>query len=310
MKSFKIGHYTDLENGTGCSVILCPDGVTASAYARGVSPGTREFALLSPFRKVNEIHGLLFTGGSAFGLDAASGIMTYLKEQHRGYVTPNGKIPIVPAAVIYDLNVLNAEAYPKTENSYQACLSAKTYPIAQGNVGAGSGATIGKWAGMKYKMKGGLGIAQIQFKNLVLMVVAVVNSVGDIIGKDGQILAGAQQNKLFLAEQDSKIRWKSWELGFGENTVLIAVLTNAKLHKLHHYYVAERAHNGIVRTIVPAHTQYDGDIVFSIGTNEVTANVDLVAEVAIDTVQQAIWNGVQSAKKLGEIISIHQLKQT
>jgi L-aminopeptidase/D-esterase-like protein len=301
MNSFKIGHYTDLKRGTGCTVILCPEDTTASGYARGVSPGTREFALLSPFRKVEQINALFLTGGSAFGLDAAAGIMRYLGEKNIGYHTVLRPIPIVPAAVIYDLPVLDVNAYPGSDDAYWACTHALDFPTDQGNIGAGTGATVGKWAGVEYMMKGGLGYSVINYDMIEVMAVSVVNAVGDVIDSNGKILTGAYSGEKFLAEQSPKSRWQPRSPGFGENTVLVALMFNCQLSKLELYYLSERAHNGIVRTIIPSHTRYDGDVVFSMSKGSVTADLDLLTEIAIEATQQSIINGVKEAEQLGGI---------
>ncbi len=301
MKQFKIGHYTNLRQGTGCTVILCPEGIKASACARGISPGTREFALLSPFRKVEEIHGLLLTGGSAFGLDAAAGVMRYLRETGKGYATPFGKIPIVPAAVIFDLLVIDSGVFPTAENAYDACRTAQSNNEAQGTVGAGTGATVGKWAGHEHLMKGGIGQARLNIDKVWVHSLAVVNPVGDIIDEKGTVLAGARQNGNFLAEKDPRLRWKLSRGNFDQNTVLVAVMTNASLSKQQLFYLSERAHNGIVRSVVPAHTSFDGDIVFSMATGETNVTIDFITEMTVETVRQSIVQSVLHATSIGGI---------
>ncbi len=299
MSEFKIGHYTNLNGGTGCTVIVCPEGTKASACARGIAPGTREFALLSPFRKVEEIDGLLLTGGSAFGLDAAAGVMRYFAEQGRGHDTPFRKIPIVPAAVIYDLYMISSESFPVAEDAYGACRRAKSGNTAQGNVGVGTGATVGKWAGLEYAMKGGLGLARVEFNGIWVETLAVTNSVGDVIDGEGKILAGARKNGKFLAADDPKIRWLPREEIRDMNTVLAALMTNANLTKSQLYYLAERSHNGIVRTVLPAHTSFDGDVVFALSRGERPVQIDLITEMAMEATGQAIMSGVRAAESLG-----------
>lgn len=301
MKEFKIGHFTNLERGTGCTVILCPEGSKGSGVVRGAAPATREYALLDPRRKVEEIHALFLTGGSAFGLDAAAGVMRYLAERGIGYPTTFGKIPIVPAAVIYDLYTRDASAFPTAEDAYQACRDARSGNTVQGNVGAGTGATVGKWAGLEFQMKGGLGISRIDYRDWYVQALVVANPVGDVLDPEGNIIAGAQRDGKFLAQDDPRVRWAPPEVGFGENTVLAAVMTNAKLSKLQLHVLAERAHNGIARTVVPAHTGYDGDIIFSLCTGEVAGDPDFLSEMAVTAVQEAIVNGVKSAETLAGI---------
>ena len=307
MDSFKIGHFTDLKRGTGCTVILCPEETRASAYARGVSPGTREFALLSPFRKVEQINALFLTGGSAFGLDAAGGVMRYLSERSIGYHTVLRPIPIVPAAVIYDLPVLDVNAFPTNDDAYQACRSASSFPTPQGNIGAGTAATIGKWAGVESMIKGGLGYAQLNFEHIEISAISVVNAVGDILDQKGKILAGAFRKNRFIAEENPLYRWQPRNPGFGENTVLIALIFNCHLSKLELHYLSERAHNGIVRSVKPAHTRYDGDVIFSMSHGTESADLDLLTELAVEATQQSIINAVKEAEELGGIIALKNI---
>lgn len=301
MKSFKIGHYTNLKQGTGCTVILCCDGTKASASVRGAAPGTRETALLSPYRKMEEIHAVLLTGGSAFGLDSAAGVVKYLAERGKGYQTPFRKIPIVPAAVVYDLYTIDPHASPGAENAYQACETAQAALNVQGNVGAGTGATVGKWAGLEYMMKGGLGIADICFKEVWIRALAVANPVGDIVSHDGTIIAGARQENKFLAQENPSVRWNPAKIGFGENTVLVVIMTNAKLNKLQLFLLADRSHYGIARSVIPSHTSFDGDVIFALGTGDKPEEIDTLTEMAIEATSQAIINGVITAGTLGQI---------
>jgi L-aminopeptidase/D-esterase-like protein len=303
MKNFKIGHYTNLDKGTGCTVILCPDGTRASAYARGVSPGTREYALLSPNRKMESVNAVLLTGGSAFGLDASAGVMRYLSERGIGYYTPFRNIPIVPAAVIFDLPVIDSQIFPTADDAYYACQNAKEGNGEQGTVGAGTGATVGKWAGIEHIMKGGTGLAQLQDGELIVEVLSIINPVGDVVDKTGRIIAGACQDGKFLAEQKLKRFWVTPTFDIEGNTILGAVMTNANLTKQQLYYLAERTHNGIVRSVKPAHTSYDGDIIFTVTTPEVNVKIDLITEMAIEAMSQSIVDGVTQATSLGGIPS-------
>jgi L-aminopeptidase/D-esterase-like protein len=307
MKSFRIGHYTDLKKGTGCTVIICPDGTKASAHARGVSPGTREFALLSPFRKVEEIHALFLTGGSAFGIDAAAGVMQFLFESGKGYKTTFQKIPIVPAAVIYDLLVLDSSAFPKAEDAYAACKSAKHKEQSQGTIGAGTGATVGKWAGLQHMMKGGVGIAEEKLNDVWVRCLSIVNPVGDVVDQEQRILAGAQHKGKFLASKDPNIRWKSPLVGFAQNTILSVLMINVDFDKSQLHYLAERTHNGIVRSVIPAHTSFDGDIVFALTTGESKSNIDLVAEIGSEVTRKSILNSVFHATSIDKIPSFKDL---
>jgi len=295
---FKIGHYTDINNVTGCTVILPTKEIVSSASAMGASPGTREYALLQPDKKIESINALVLTGGSAFGLNAADGVVRELEVQKIGYQTNFGVVPIVPAAVIFDLNVGNGSVRPGNKEGKLALENAQLNNGQSGNIGAGTGATVGKWAGLEKAMKGGLGVAQIQHGKLKACAVLVVNSVGDIVDQKGKIIAGAQNEDHFIATNDPKKRWGEPILGLAENTVLCAILTNAILTKQQANYLASRAHFGISRRIVPSHTSYDGDVAFVMATKEVETTIDVLSAITIEAVEQAILNAVQNAETL------------
>ncbi len=295
---FKIGHYTDTKNITGCTVILMPPETIGSCYIAGSAPGTREVELLLPERKINNINAVLLTGGSAFGLNAAHGVVQFLEEKNIGYETKYGVIPIVPTAVIYDLNIGSSKVRPNATNAYQACSEAKENNWEQGNIGAGTGATVGKWAGISHAMKGGLGIAELTNKNVWVRALSVVNSVGDIV--DEQIIAGAiNSQREFLARDDRKIRWQPPEIGFAENTVLSVIMTNAKIDKLQAYIMSKKSVNGLARSIIPANTNYDGDIIFTFSKGEVEISFDVLIEMATEAVRQSIINAVKAVNSLG-----------
>lgn len=307
--NFKIGHYTDEKNITGCTVILCPPGTVASCYISGSAPGSRELALLDPVRKIISIHALLLTGGSAFGLNAAAGVMTFLEEKNTGYDTPYGIVPIVPGAVIYDLNIGNPNVRPNAENAYKACQNATGNFGQMGSIGAGTGATVGKWSGISNAMKGGLGIATIEMDDIFVTAITVVNSVGDIIDETGDILAGALDKKgQLIAEGDPSKRWHQPEVGFSENTVLTALLTNANLDKIEANNLSKRAQNGLARAVIPASTSYDGDVIFTLACGNKKCEQDLISEIATESVRRSILSGVKTAKNLGNYPSVNSLK--
>ena len=254
----------------------------------GASPGSREYALLQPNQKIEAINALLLTGGSAFGLSAADGVVQELESQKIGYKTPFALVPIVPGAVIFDLNIGNGKIRPGKEQGRIAVKEARFNNSQSGTIGAGTGATVGKWAGLDCAMKGGLGVSEMQYGDLKVAAVLVVNSVGDIIDRNGNIIAGAQKQRKFLAQDNPKKRWEEPALGPAENTVLCAVLTNAALTKQQANYLAGRAHFGIAKRIIPSHTSYDGDIAFVMAGNEVESTIDLLAAVTIKAVEEAI----------------------
>lgn len=307
---FKIGHFTDNKNITGCTVILMPENTTGSCTIAGSAPGTRETALLAPERKINTINAVLLTGGSAFGLNATQGVVQFLEEQKIGYFTNYGLVPIVPAAVIYDLNIGNSKIRPTAENAYQACLNAKTNNDGQGNIGAGTGATVGKWSGIEKAMKGGLGIAELNINGVYVKVISVVNSVGDIINEKGEIIAGAQnKNGKFIAANNSNIRFQPPEVGFSENTVLSVILTNAKIDKLQSYIMSKKSFNGMARAIIPANTNYDGDIIFTFTNQQSEILFDTLIEMATETLRQSILNAVKEASSLGGFYGLKSPKE-
>lgn len=310
LATFKIGHFTDLKKGTGCTVILPPQENTASAAVRGASPGTRELALLGPERKISRIDALVLTGGSAFGLGCAQGVMEALAEQGKGYVTQYGVVPIVPAAVIFDKNVGVASAYPSAEDGRAALMAVKFNNTLQGNVGAGTGASVGKWLGVERAMKSGIGIASNRFHQLRVTVVTVVNAAADILNMDGSVLAGAvDENGQFLAPDESWKRWQAAQIGMAENTMLCAVLTNMEMSKQEAHYLAERAHHGIARRVEPSHTSYDGDVAFVISSRQVKGNLDMLAAIVVPTVEQSIINGVMQAQPAYRLPSVQSLAE-
>ena len=307
---FTIGHYTDLNNITGCSVILCPPDTIASCYISGSAPGSREIALLSPERKIQTIHAVLLTGGSAFGLNAAGGVMTFLEEKGFGYVTGFGVVPIVPAAVIYDLNIGNASIRPLAENAYQACTEANDNFNIQGCIGVGTGATIGKWAGIANAMKGGLGTATVTMDKIKVTAVSVVNSVGDIIDENGKVIAGALNQKgQLIAETDLTRRWQVPQVGFTQNTLLAVIITNTRLSKLETYIVSKRAQYGLARAIIPTSTSYDGDVIFALASGNETADIDLISEMGAEALRQSVISGTKSADNLGGHMAYRELKK-
>jgi len=309
LDKFKIGHYTDKTHATGCTVIFPPEGTIASASVKGASPGTRELALLSPERKLNHINALMLTGGSAFGLSAAQGVVEFLEGQNLGYQTNYGIVPIVPAAVIFDLNIGDPSIRPIPENAWEASRQAGFNNDASGCVGAGTGATVGKWSGIEYAMKGGIGLASISHGDLKVTAMTVVNSVGDILNREGNILAGAlDESQHFKAVNNSKIRWGDPAVGMAENTVLSVIMTNAKIDKQQAYYLAEHAHYGIARRIEPSHTSYDGDIAFMMALPKVKVAIDTVSVMAVHAVEDSIINAVRKAEKLFNMLSVNDLE--
>lgn len=255
----RVGHDTNLEAATGCTVILCDTPAVGGVDVRGGAPATRETDVLRPMHMVEEVHAVVLTGGSAFGLDAASGVMRYLDERGQGFDAGVARVPIVPAAAIFDLGLGSATVRPDAESGYRACESATREGTPQGNVGAGTGATVGKMAGPAFMMKGGLGSASMQLnEETIIGALVVVNAAGDVIDpQTQQIIAGARNplgGYLFASPMG--------------NTTLAVVATNAALSKDEVNKVAQMAHNGLAQTLRPAHTMFDGDTVFALALGE------------------------------------------
>lgn len=295
LAGLKIGHANHPQAQTGCTVFLCPPGTVASVDVRGPAPGSRESALLSVDKPIDYIHAVVLTGGSAFGLATADGVMNYLADNDIGHQTPIRKIPLVAAAVVYDL-FLSQGATPDAPMGYAACQAASDTNVAQGSVGAGRGVTVGKWHGFETMMKSGFGLASLQEGELIVGAAAVVNAVGDVVNTDGSILGGArQQNGRWCAELDPLRRFANRETASVTNTTLVVVYTNARLNKILAYRLAQRAHDGMAIAIRPVHTSHDGDTAYALSTGMVEANFDLVANAAVEMVAEAIRNAVRQA---------------
>ncbi len=299
----KIGHATDEEHHTGCTVILCPQGAVGSVDVRGPGPGTREVALLSPERPLHKVNAVVLSGGSAFGLATADGVVRYLAEQGVGHVTPIRPVPIVSAAVVFDLFLNGGEHLPGAEMGYAAARDARPGNEMQGNVGAGAGVVIGKWAGPKSMMKGGFGLAGVQLGDLVVGAAVVVNAIGDVLNKDGSVLAGAHdaQGEWLVKRHPLRFVPDAPPPQMGTNTTLAVVMTNARLTKLDAFRLAQRAHDGLAIAIRPAHMTHEGDTAFALATEQVEAPFEQVATAATEMVAEAIRSAARHARSLGSI---------
>ncbi len=283
----EVGHATDLIARTGCTVILCPAGATAGIDVRGAAPGTRETESIRPGRLVQKAHAVLLTGGSAFGLDAAGGVVQYLEEKDIGFSAGPVRVPIVPAAVIFDLGVGDAKVRPDRQMGYQACLNATSEPIAMGAVGAGTGATVGKAPGVT-PSSGGVGSACIHLDNgLMVTAFMVVNALGNVVNPTtGEIIAGGKENGDFV---DITERLLDANIVPGTNTTIGVVATNATLSGAEATRVAEMAHDGLARAIRPSHTMFDGDVLFTLATGAHTSSsVNSIGILAAEVVAEAI----------------------
>ena len=304
----KVGHYTDNEAVTGCSVILCETGAVAGVDVRGLAPGTRETDLLRPMNLVEKVQAILLSGGSAFGLDAAGGVMRYLEERGFGYDTVVAKVPIVPAAIIFDLAIGSSKVRPGVEEGYKACLAASDKEVAEGCVGAGTGATVGKALGMDRAIKSGLGtVSQEIAGGVIIAALVVVNAFGDIVDfKTGNVLAGVRnpQGKGFLKTTEILSGGYDVQNPLAVNTTLGVVATNARLNKEQANKVAQMAQDGLARAIEPSHTMYDGDTMFALSLGEKSADVTMLGSVAAEVVATAIIRAVLQAETLAGIPAV------
>lgn len=308
MPGLKVGHAQDDDALTGCTVVLCEAGAVAGVSQRGGAPGTRETDLLNPLNLVEQVHAILLAGGSAFGLEAATGVVRYLEERGVGFDTGVARVPIVPAAILFDLGIGQHGVRPDAEMGYRACQAAGGGPVAEGNVGAGCGATVGKILGPERAMKSGLGSARLEVGGgLVVSALAAVNALGDVIDPStGAIVAGArapaESPELFA---NALKVMKAWGGGpfrsflAGENTVIGIVATNARLTKVQATQMAQMAHDGLARAIRPAHTLFDGDTIFSLACGEIETDLNVVGAFAAEAFTQAILSAVRSCLPAG-----------
>jgi L-aminopeptidase/D-esterase-like protein len=285
---FKVGHWTDDAAMTGCTVVLPPLGNVSSVDIRGSSPSSRELAHLDPERKLTEVHGILLTGGSAFGLAAADGVVEWLAERDIGYRTLVAAVPIVPAAVILDLGFGDASIRPGSAAGRTACDDARESGITTGRVGVGAGATVGKWAGREYLSPGGIGIGGASRDGESVSAIAVVNAVGDVLAANGSVIAGTTApDPHYVGMPGSPLP---------QNTVLAVVVMQANLEKRDVRFLAARGSDGITQTIRPAHTRYDGDVVFASSAPDPSgrvANLDVLGHLATEAVADAVRNAVR-----------------
>ncbi len=314
-----VGHADDRAALTGCTVILCPAGAVGGVDQRGGAPGTRQIDALRPVHLVQKAHAVMLAGGSAFGLDAATGAMRWLEEHGHGFDVRVARVPIVPAAILFDLGIGRADVRPDAEMGYRACLAATVDRPAEGNVGAGMGCTVGKALGPQFGMKGGLGTASVDLGNgLVVGAIVAVNAFGDVLDERGEILAGCLvpgTEPPRFADALAVMRARASEpppttdalkeLGqadrFGtppaetSHTVIGVVATSALLTKEEANKVAQMAHAGLARVIRPAHTMFDGDTIFALSTGAVPGEVNLVGAYAAEVLARAILRGVRAA---------------
>lgn len=304
VEGLKVGHWTDTRRPTGCTVVIAEKGAVAGVDVRGGAPGTRETDLLNPVNTVQQVYAVMLSGGSAFGLDTATGAMRFLDEQNIGYKLGPLNVPIVPAAILFDLGVGDAKIRPNAESGYKACQAATTGPVAEGNVGAGSGATVGKLLGHQFAMKSGFGTASIKVGETGVVVAAMVavNAAGDIWDRHtGKVIAGARSETAAdgLAHQMDKILAGVGVIvpQSGTNTTIGVVATNAALNKDEATKMAQMAQDGYARAIIPAHTPVDGDTIFALSTGTLNAKVwvGAIGALAAVAMSRAVIRAVTQA---------------
>jgi L-aminopeptidase/D-esterase-like protein len=325
VRGIEVGHAQNEEALTGCTVILCRKGAVAGVDVRGGAPGTRETDLLDPVNLVEKVHAVVLAGGSAFGLDAAGGVMHYLEEKKIGFNTGVAKVPIVPSAILFDLSLGRADVRPDSAMGARAAASARGLTssdrLGEGNVGAGTGASVGKMFGMTLAMKSGLGTASMDIGGGVIVgAIVAVNAFGDVIDPNtGEIIAGLRSGKVGPLRigktnpfADTLAMMKTpigrGVLGFASrgNTVIGAVATNAKLTKAQATKVAQMAHDGFARTLRPAHTMLDGDVIFALSTGSKRADVSIIGAFAAEVMAQAILRAVKMAKAAGGLPGLNK----
>ena len=307
-----VGHWTDERAATGCTVVLCDgEGAVAGVDVRGAAPGTRETDLLDPVNAVQRVHAVVIAGGSAFGLDAAGGVMRWLEAHGRGVEVGPLRVPIVPAAVLFDLPVGRPDVRPDAAAGEAACEAASTAPVPQGSVGAGTGATVGKFAGFERAVKSGIGSSGQRLSGGVAVgALAAVNAAGDVVDPaSGAVVAGPRRDgggflrsRDWLQEHDPRI-------GVGQNTTLAVVATDAVLTKPEVALVARMAHDGLARAIDPVHTMLDGDTVFALatGASGQRADVTVVGTAAASVLAAAVLAAVREATSLAGVPGVRDL---
>ena len=308
IKGILVGQSENRKALTGCTVVICKKGAIGGVSQRGGAPGTRETDLLRPMRLVQKVHGILLAGGSAYGLDAAGGVMQYLEEKGVGFKAGPTVVPIVPSAILFDLTMGDFSVRPDKAMGYEACINASSAPPAQGNFGAGTGATVGKILGYKQSMKSGIGTASMQIANGVIIgALVAVNAFGDIV-KDNKIIAGARTVKKgpvkigkegFFADtlevMQSLTGRKILSYAAKQNTIIGVIATNAALSKEEVNYFADMASNGIALSVQPAFTMFDGDTIFGLATGQVKSDINILSAFAPKVFSSAIINAVMSA---------------
>ncbi len=310
------GHYTDMAHGTGCTVFICRDGAVGGVDVRGGSPGTRETDLLRPMHRVDKVHGVLLSGGSAFGLEAAAGVVNYLADLGIGFQAGPAVVPIVPAAILFDLNVINPRVRPGPAQGLAACQAAGSSPLEEGSVGAGTGATAAKAMGPEAAVKSGFGTASVTLPDGATVAAAVaVNAYGGIYDhRSGRLIAGPRRDdgSGFHDPVEVMLAGEAWRPGLPmTNTTIGVVATDAPLTREEANYLAMASHDGLALTIRPCHTMYDGDTMFALSTGRFPGQADVsrLGVAAVEVTAQAVLRAVQTPSGLGGFPAISELNR-
>lgn len=310
----KIGNAQNEKGATGCTVILCEEGAVAGVDVRGGAPASRETELLNPVNTVTKVHAITLSGGSAYGLDASSGVMDYLEERGKGFDVKVGVVPIVCGASLFDLVVGDSKTRPDKSMGYEACLNSEKNIVEEGNVGAGTGASVGKFCGIERAMKSGLGVYAVQVGDLKVGAVVAVNALGNVVDIDtNKNLAGllnVEGTKIISTEEEMVSRYEESSKNiFSGNTTIGCVITNANLTKSQMNKIASISHNGYAKAISPVHTSVDGDTIFAISTGEVRVMEDAVGVLAVKVMGKAINRAVLNAKSAYGLKSLSEIKE-
>lgn len=309
----KVGHAQDMKAGTGCTVVICEEGATAGVDVRGGSPGTRETDLLDPVNLVQQIHAVVLSGGSAFGLDAASGVMEYLEQKGIGFDVAVTKVPIVCSAVLFDLTFGDFKVRPDKQMGYKACENASDNVCLEGCIGAGTGATIGKILGPEYSMKSGLGTYCVQVGDLMVGAIVAVNCLGDVYDSDTDRIIGGvlkeDKKSIGSTEEIMMKQYNDKKNLFSGNTTIGVIVTNAKLTKCEAKKLASMSHNGYGRAMRPAHSMFDGDTIFTMATGKIEADLNTIGFLAASVMEKAIVKAVKSANSMYGYLSYSDINK-
>jgi L-aminopeptidase/D-esterase-like protein len=314
VEGIRVGHASNREAMTGCTVILCEEGAVGGVEIRGSATGTRQIDSLYPVHVVQEVHAILLTGGSSFGLDAAGGVVRYLEERGKGFDVGVTHVPVVPTAVIFDLPLGDYRVRPDADMAYQACLHASSEAVEEGSVGVGTGATVGKLFDLERACKGGVGTASLEAGGVIVGVIAAVNALGDVVDeRTGEVLVGLRDEEgSRFAKTAELLRQGIWKKGFGTsflgNTTIGVIATNVTLNREDTIKVAQMAHNGLARVISPINTTFDGDIIFALSLGQREGEVNNVGALAEAAIVEAVKRAVMKADGFGMIPAYRDLK--